>query len=315
MAHVGLVLGAGGLAGHAFHAGVLAALADAGWDARTADLIVGTSAGSGVGTHLRAGVPPRDLSNRLRGQPLSPEGAELLARVPRPPRAVPRTGWSWPLRPQAPGLLASRAARPWTLRPGHVLAALAPEGRQPTEFLQERIRLVHPDRWPDRPLWLVAARLRDGSRVVFGRDPAPDADVAAAVAASSAIPGWFAPVVIGGERFVDGGIHSPTNADLVAGLELDLVIVSAPMASAAGRPEPARVYHTALLEREVRQVRAGGTRVLVFAPDRSVLEAMGFDPMDPSTMRAIAEASEAVAAASLADVELPSGRRAGRPSG
>src|SRR5690349_19155028 len=53
---VGLVLGAGGVVGHAFHAGVLAALEDvAGFDARDADLIVGTSAGSVVGALLRAG--------------------------------------------------------------------------------------------------------------------------------------------------------------------------------------------------------------------------------------------------------------------
>ncbi len=36
-----LVLGAGGVAGYSFHTGVLAALQDAGWDARTAELIVG----------------------------------------------------------------------------------------------------------------------------------------------------------------------------------------------------------------------------------------------------------------------------------
>ena len=52
---VGLVLGGGGIAGMAFHAGVLLALHhDLGWDARDADVIVGTSAGSIVGALLRA---------------------------------------------------------------------------------------------------------------------------------------------------------------------------------------------------------------------------------------------------------------------
>jgi len=47
---VGLVLGAGGIAGGAFHAGVLAALEEAtGWDPRRAALVVGTSAGSIAG--------------------------------------------------------------------------------------------------------------------------------------------------------------------------------------------------------------------------------------------------------------------------
>ena len=52
VAHVGLVLGAGGLVGHAYHAGVLRALSDHGWDARSAAVVVGTSAGSGVGALL-----------------------------------------------------------------------------------------------------------------------------------------------------------------------------------------------------------------------------------------------------------------------
>src|SRR4051794_37190794 len=60
---VGLVLGGGGVAGMAFHAGVLWALHhDLDWDARDAVVIVGTSAGSIVGAVLRAGVAPEDLA-------------------------------------------------------------------------------------------------------------------------------------------------------------------------------------------------------------------------------------------------------------
>jgi len=60
---IALVLGAGGVIGQAYHAGVLSALAEhAGFDAREADVIVGTSAGSITGTVLRLGVSPRDLA-------------------------------------------------------------------------------------------------------------------------------------------------------------------------------------------------------------------------------------------------------------
>ena len=60
---VGLVLGAGGIVGQAYHAGVLAALeVDLGWDARSADVIVGTSAGSVMGTALRMGLAATDLA-------------------------------------------------------------------------------------------------------------------------------------------------------------------------------------------------------------------------------------------------------------
>ena len=63
MSSVGLVLGAGGVVGQAYHAGVLAVLEhDCGWDPRSADVIVGTSAGSITGTLLRAGVPASELA-------------------------------------------------------------------------------------------------------------------------------------------------------------------------------------------------------------------------------------------------------------
>ena len=61
MASVGLVLGAGGVVGGAYHAGALAALSEtAGWDARDADVIVGTSAGSIAAAALRAGLSGPD---------------------------------------------------------------------------------------------------------------------------------------------------------------------------------------------------------------------------------------------------------------
>ncbi len=53
---LGVVLGAGGTVGLAYEAGVLMALKELGGvDAAEADLLVGTSAGSIVGTQLRRG--------------------------------------------------------------------------------------------------------------------------------------------------------------------------------------------------------------------------------------------------------------------
>ena len=48
-----MVLGAGGTTGEAFHRGVVRAMQDLGCDARTADVLVGTSAGSIVAASLR----------------------------------------------------------------------------------------------------------------------------------------------------------------------------------------------------------------------------------------------------------------------
>jgi NTE family protein len=56
---VGLVLGAGGVLGGAWLTGGLYALArETGWDPMSADNVVGTSAGSMIGSLVACGVPP-----------------------------------------------------------------------------------------------------------------------------------------------------------------------------------------------------------------------------------------------------------------
>src|SRR2546429_8123611 len=82
MGRVGLVLGAGGAVGHAFHAGVLAALEQsAGWRPDSADVIVGTSAGSIIAALVRAGGSASDIANASLRRPLSPAGRALFERV------------------------------------------------------------------------------------------------------------------------------------------------------------------------------------------------------------------------------------------
>src|SRR3954452_9584457 len=75
VASVGLVLGAGGIVGGAYHAGALAALAEAAdWDARQAEGVVGTSAGSIAGAALRAGLSGPDQFARATSGQLLEEG-------------------------------------------------------------------------------------------------------------------------------------------------------------------------------------------------------------------------------------------------
>ena len=89
-----------------------------------------------------------------------------------------------------------------------------------------------------------------GGRVAFGRDGAPPARLDEAVTASCAIPGWYAPVLIDGRRYVDGGTLSATSADLLAAEPLDEVYVLAPMASfVSDHPRPV----AARLERRLRR--------------------------------------------------------------
>ena len=294
---IGLVLGAGGVAGGAFHAGVLAAMAEVtGWDPRTAEVIVGTSAGSVAAASLRAGLCAPDLFARAVGHPLSDAGARLIAAVGTPPRSPTLRGatalsfGSMRTAADVATTLRRAAARPFAARPGALLAGLLPEGAIGTEFISDAVGRLHPGGWPSEPMWLCAVRVRDGRLVVFGREAA--ATVAEAVAASCAIPGFFRPVEIGDDRFVDGGAHSPTNADVLSASPVRLVIVSSPMSYAgSGRRlglAPARRWSRLLLDAEALRLRRRGVHVLAFQPSAEDLTVMGNNAMDPSRRAEIA---------------------------
>ena len=268
---VGLVLGAGGLSGEAFHRGVLRGLMDgAGWDARTAEVIVGTSAGSLVGAALRAPAQRSSQAHRPRVQeavPLLPGRAALLAAL----------------------------RRPWKARPG----ALLPAGRIPTDFIEEGVRRRYGSAWAERDLHLVAVRRRDSQRVVFGAPGHPRPEMACAVAASCAIPAYFRPVVCDGVAYIDGGVHSPTNADLLATSELDLVIVSSPMtiARAAVRPRldlSLRLMWRRTLGTEVRLLRRAGMPVLCVEPDTATLARYSMNAVNARNLDEVEERAYAM---------------------
>jgi NTE family protein len=230
---------------------------DLGLDARAADVIVGTSAGAVVAASLRR-YPPA-----------------------RPQPAAPRTERRAPSRR---GLLLDLARRP---RQGLNALLLRPElttGRLDVNFIAERLRRRHGTAWPAAKLWIVAVRRRDGHRVVFGSPGAPVADIGSAVAASCAIPAYFTPIQIDGVDYIDGGVHSPTNADLLAGYDLDLVVVSSPMSVdvRSARPRidlPIRLRFQQFLRGETWTLRRHGLRIVTIEPDTATLQAMGLNMM------------------------------------
>ena len=277
----GLVLGAGGSAGEAFHRGVLRAMTDFGLDARRAEVVVGTSAGSIVAATVRR--YPRPGTPRPRQQPRS-------GRMPR------RTA----------GLAALR-------RPRQLLNAvlMAPEfttGRTSVEFLREGLADKY-HQWPEAELYVVAVRRRDGRRVAFGAPGEPRPDVGSAVAASCAIPGLYSPIEIDGVAYVDGGIHSPTNADLLAGHRLDLVVISSPMSVRPRSVGPRldvglRLLCHGYLREEVWVLRRRGTRVVAVEPDRAVLRAAGLNPLDARRIHEVEERAYELARLRLRDVPV-----------
>jgi NTE family protein len=271
--HVTLVLGAGGPVGQAFHAGVMRALVDGcGWDARHADLIVGTSAGAQVGALIRRGWSADQLFERAR----APGAA-------RDPLATPPSA-SWPASAE---YLRSVIAQPWRARIGPLIAALLPEGRHVNERLGEAFSRLVAGHWPQRALWIPAVHADSGARVVFGRADAPAIDVGTAVRCSSAVPGLRRPVRVGAARYIDGGISSPTHADLVGiahtALALDhhVAVVVSPLS----RFWPLRL----LLRWELSPLIRRGIDVVLFEPDGEVTAAMGWNPMNARRAAKVAD--------------------------
>jgi NTE family protein len=306
---VGLVLGGGGVVGQAYHSGVLAVLQhDFGLDARTVDVVVGTSAGSITGTLLRLGVSAEDLAAWTVKAPLSGEDDVLrqMTEAPLPELAPfrPRELLRRPLGLPGRHMLQRAVTRPLQFRPLAAGMALVAPGRHDILEQLAALRELERPEWPERDLWICAVRRRDGRRVVFGRPGAPRPPIHLAIGASCAVPGYFAPVQIGLHSYVDGGAHSPTNAAVLRGQGLDVVIVIAPMSGPAGwRPgiyPAARRYSERLLQREVKALRAEGIRTVVFAPGPGEQQVMGTDMMSRRRLDEVIQQSFLTAGASAA---------------
>ncbi len=229
---------------------------------------------------------------------MSDEGAELIGRLgPSGDWTTPVGPRTWPTPPHL-RLLTRAITGPLAIRPEAVLGVTFPPGRVPTESWAGALRGITGCSWPEAALWICAVRVDDARRVVLGRAGAPETDVATAVAASAAVPGYFQPVEIDGHRYVDGGVHSPTNADVLAEEDLDLVLVSSPMSTSRNAPllarsQPVRRHFRLRLQQEVRRLRRRGIPVVVFQPSRDDQAAMGMKAMDRERNAAVVHAARA----------------------
>ncbi len=309
---VALVLGAGGVLGTAYHVGVMSGVAEVlDFDPRSAELIVGTSAGATTASTIRSGISAADHFARATGQEMSAEGKAIGAKattvVDLSDAKFAGFGVPSSARMIAGGIRPLRRGRPAVS-----LAGAMPRGSMPLSPLIERTNQLHDGGWPDAPTWIVTVSLATAQRAVFGRDDLPSTDLGSAVAASSAVPAMFEPVRIGPDEFIDGGVHSTTNADLVAPLGFDAVIVSAPMTleteSTSYRSDGlSRTWHTRTLQREI-DAFPRRRRVAVLAPSADLLSSMGPNNMDSSKVAEVAEHSRAETIGRLSSDRLSSFR-------
>jgi NTE family protein len=237
---------------------VLAGLADAGLDVRSAATIVGTSAGAFVAARAALGVDPRGAADRIlaHGAPQAP--AELVERAAAVlPRLLALQAESERLGSQERCRRVGRfALEAQTIaEDAHVAAA---PGRLPAGEWPRARRLMAVDAETRELVWLDR---RSGISVGRG------------VAAARALPGVLPPVTVGGRRLIDAAVASGTNAQAACdGVERVLVITPA---AAEPRPGTVDAALEAGLARERAALERAGVAVHVVRPDASARAAMG----------------------------------------
>jgi NTE family protein len=276
-----LVLGAGGLAGIAWMTGLLTGLAEAGDDLTGADLIIGTSAGAHVAAQLGSGLPLTDLFARQADPSRQP--AEKMAGLDFSKFAAEIRHY----------LSGARTAADTRRRIGaYALAAQAVPEDVRRKVIEGRLPARY---WPARRIRLTAVDAATGELRVF--DSASGASLVDAVAASSALPGLWPPVTIGGRRYVDGSVRSADNADLAAGFPRITVVSPVGFDSLIPSSRP--------LREAVGKLRADGSAVTVLVPDAASAVAIGANPLDPATRTPAAQAGLTQGRAGLAANAVP----------
>ena len=272
-----LVLGGGGLAGIAWHVGVLLGLADAGVDVvGEADIVVGTSAGSVVGSQALGGVA---LAELFAAQ--TEDAPEELRADFSVQRMIELFGPAVAAAQDTPGRRKAIGAGALTAD------TVTPDARR--GVITSRLR-VH--EWPEgRDLRIVVANAATGEPAVW--DASSGVSLIDAVSASCAVPGIYPVVEIDGVPWMDGGVRSYTNADIVSG-EADTVLILAPIPQRPG-----------MFGREVDAAMAAlesRASVLTLEPDSDSQQAIGMNPLDPDTREPAALAGRAQGAAAAEQV-------------
>ena len=258
-----LVLGGGGVTGIAWETGLLAGLAEAGIDLTSADLVVGTSAGSVVGAQILSGVS----IEALYAEQLVEPRAEVAAKIGTTTTLRYAAAMLWPGGQEQARARLGRAA---------LKARTVPESERKAVIKQR----LPADSWPERRLLITAVDAETGVLRIFDRDGG--VSLLEAVAASCAVPLVWPPISIDGRRYIDGGVRSIANADLATGS--DRIVVVAPVTFALRR--------SGRIENQLASL-GSNIRSAVVSPDVEARKAIGGNVLDPAHRVASARAGHA----------------------
>ncbi|MDQ0076865.1 patatin-like phospholipase family protein [Arthrobacter oryzae] len=272
-----LVLGGGGSTGNAWLIGVVAGLFDAGLDVTTADLTIGTSAGSTAAAQIAGATPPELFTAVLAADPQQrsgPVGSDR-GRVPNRPVADH-------LERITKIIASAEDAADMRRRMGAAALDMdaASDGSWQTQWRATVASRLPSQRWPQRTVLITAVDARTGEPVVFDRHSGIDLADAVAASCASGIP-----YRIGDNRYIDGGYRSNAeNADLAAGYAR--VLVLSPFGGRSLAPLEWGVH----LATQVDKLRARGSRVATIFPDSDSEHMFGANAMDLSLRPAAARA-------------------------
>jgi NTE family protein len=215
-----MVLGGGGEYYIAWYCGFFHGLIEAGLDmAQLPEMVVGTSAGSYMGSSLLSGE-----FARLRTEfDFFGKFPEIFARI------APLT------KPNISQIRADQinmSAVDGSVETRKVIgnAALAANNKLNGEHLESLVALLTGDSkkdWPTRRMYTTGIDCYTGERIVVGQEAARKNGIPLAhgAAASSSLPGVAGPTLLGQRYVMDGGICSnPAHVDLVAGSKRALII-------------------------------------------------------------------------------------------
>jgi len=237
---LGLALCGGGVIGGMYEVGVLAALEEGVFEPGRGcdfDVYVGCSAGAVVASVMANGFPASELYQILdqdRVDPLNFSRSSVYASNAFRRAFVQFARFVWAIgknaatgsRPSVPDILA---------RAEHDFPAGFFSLAQLEEYMRTALAargLANTFAALKRPLLIPAIDLDSAERVVFGRHPLAEVPVSQAIAASSAIPGFFEPYSIGGREYIDGGVGFSGHADLAVEAGADVVVIVNPLVPA-----------------------------------------------------------------------------------
>jgi NTE family protein len=261
-----LVLGGGGPVGVGWQAGLAVGLAGEGVIFAGADLIVGTSAGSIVGSRLALQMDLPALVSAV-SQPLAigSGAAGAMGEL--------MSAWSDAV---------ARALPPEALRVELGRLALAAQTVEEGTFLgAEVFARLEGREWP-ASFRCTAVDTHTGALRVW--DQSAGVPLPHGVASSCSVPGVFPAVTIGAGRYMDGGTRTPLNADLAADHDAVIAVSCLPLTLPEGISDPMFDAMRGQTEAELATVRDSGAAVEMIVPGQEFLDISdwGASLMDPS---------------------------------